>query len=175
MTEHGRNFQMQLPTLIEAHLTLLQENVWEVFHCWTKCRTWCWFLDIAPFYYYSFTAETNDLIDLQSDFGLKAFFKERPHTEFRVHLLNVPEYRSIAKKAFSVLIPIAAASLCKSVFSCLCEIKFDERNSITRIDPLMREAIKKDIISRFGMLVDNTQQQKKSLKIFFWICSCSVL
>ena len=50
--------------------------------------------------------------------------------------------------------------LCESGFSCLCEIKSRKRNSITLIDPLMRRAIKKDIIPRFEMLVDNMQQQK---------------
>ena len=39
-------------------------------------------------------------------FGMKVLFKETPHTEFWVHLPNVPEYRSIAKKAISVPIQI---------------------------------------------------------------------
>ena len=51
--------------------------------------------------------------------------------------------------------------LCESGFSCLCEIKsYKKKNLITYIDPLMRGAIKKDIIPRFGMLVDNMLQQK---------------
>ena len=83
-------------------------------------------------------------------------------------LLNVPEYRSIAKKAISVLIQMpttATTYLCESVFSCLCEIKSGKRNSITPIDTLMKGAIKKDINLQFGMLLDNMQEQKKTLKI----------
>ena len=92
---------------------------------------------------------------------MKALFKETPYTEFWVHILNVPEYRSIAKKAISVLIQMPTAYLCKSGFSCLCEIKSRKRNSITHIDPLMRGAIETKIISRFEMLVDDMQQQKR--------------
>ena len=91
---------------------------------------------------------------------MKALFKETPYTEFWVHLLNVPEYRKIAKKAISVLIQMPTTYLCESGFSLLCEIKSRKRNSITHIDPLMRGAIEKDIIPPFGMLVDNMQQQK---------------
>ena len=39
-------------------------------------------------------------------------------------------------------------------------IKPLKRSLITHIDPLIRGVIKKDIIPRFGMLVDNMQQQK---------------
>ena len=53
--------------------------------------------------------------------------------------------------------------LSKSGFSCLREIKSRKRNSITSIDTLMRGAIKKGIIPQFEMLVDNMQQQKKTL------------
>ena len=35
---------------------------------------------------------------------MKALLKETPYTEFRVHLLNVPEYKRLAKKAISVFI-----------------------------------------------------------------------
>ena len=59
---------------------------------------------LHPCTYDSITTETEDLIDLQSDFGMKALSKETPYTEFWVHQLNVAEYESIAKKAISVLI-----------------------------------------------------------------------
>ena len=109
---------------------------------------------LQPFTY-SITAKTEDLSDLQSNFGMKALSKETSYAEFWVHLLNVPEYRSIAKTAISVLIQMPTTYLRGSVFSCLCEIKSRKRNSITHIDSLMRGAIKKVIIPRFGMLVDN--------------------
>ena len=115
---------------------------------------------LHPFTYDSVTTETEDLLDLQSDFGTKALFKETPYTKFWLHLQNVPEYRSIAKKAISVFIQMPTTYLCKSVFSCLREIKSRKRNSITHYDPLMRGAIKKDIIPRFGISVDKMQQQK---------------
>ena len=69
------------------------------------------------------TTETENLIDLQSDFGMKALFKETPYTKLWVHLLNVPEYRNLAKKAISVPIHMPTTYLCENVFSCLCEIK----------------------------------------------------
>ena len=72
-----------------------------------------------------------------------------------------PEFRNIAKKAISVLIQMPATYLRESVFSSLFAIKPRKRNSIKHIDTLMRRAIEKDIISRFGMLVDNMQQQKR--------------
>ena len=89
---------------------------------------------------------------------MEALFKETPYTEFWVQLLNMPEYRSIAKNAISVFIQMpttATTYLCESGFSCLCEIKSRKRNSITPIDTLMRGAIKNDINHQFGMLLDN--------------------
>ena len=65
-----------------------------------------------------------------------------------------------SKKIISVLIQMPKTYLCESVISCLCEIKSHKRNSLTHSDLLIRGATKKDIIPRFGMLVDNTQQQK---------------
>jgi len=50
------------------------------------------------------------------DFGMKTLFKETPHTEFWVHLLNVPEYRSIVETAISMLMQIPATYLCEVVF-----------------------------------------------------------
>ena len=160
MTEHEINFQMQLLPRIEAHLKLLEENFEKYFTAEQNatCEANSWILH--PFTYDSITTEIEDLIDLQSDYGMKALFKETPYTEFWVHLLNVPEYRSIAKKAISVLIQMPTTYLCESGFSCLCEIKSRKRNSITHIDPLMRGAIETKIIPRFEMLVDDMQQQK---------------
>ena len=37
---------------------------------------------LHPFTYDSITTKIEDLIDLQSDFGMKALFKETPYTEF---------------------------------------------------------------------------------------------
>ena len=109
--------------------------------------------------------ETEDLIDFQSDFGIKALLKRHDnYTDFWVHLQNVPEYRRIAKKPFSLFIQMPTTYLCENGFSFLCEIKSRKRNSITHIDSLMTDegAIKKDIIPRFGMLVYNIMQQQKS-------------
>ena len=72
---------------------------------------------------YSITTETKDLIDLQSDFGMKTLFNEISYTEFWVHLLIVPKYKSIAKKAISVLVQMPTTYLRESGFSCLGEIK----------------------------------------------------
>ena len=47
---------------------------------------------------YGNTTEIEDLFQHQSDFDIKVLYKETLYTEFWVHLLNVPEYRSIAKK-----------------------------------------------------------------------------
>ena len=60
-----------------------------------------------------------------------------------MHLLNVLEYRSMAKKAISVLIQMPTTYLSKSGFSCLREIKSRKRNSITPIDTLMGEQLKR--------------------------------
>jgi len=35
---------------------------------------------------------------------MKTLFKETPYIDFWVHLLNVPEYRSVEKKAISMFI-----------------------------------------------------------------------
>jgi len=58
------------------------------------------------------TAEPEDLIDLQTHFGMKGLFKETHTLTFWVHLLNVPEYRSIAEKAISMLIQMPTTYLC---------------------------------------------------------------
>ena len=82
---------------------------------------------------------------------MKALFKETPHTELWVHQLNVPEYRSIAKKAFSVLIQMPTTYLCERNL----RKKFNhKRRSIDE------EAIENDILPGFGMLVDDVQKQK---------------
>ena len=83
---------------------------------------------LHPCTYDSITTETEDLVDLQSDFGMKALFKEASYTEFWVHQLNVPECRSIAEKVISVLSQITTTYLRGSGFSCLCEIKSRKRN-----------------------------------------------
>ena len=118
---------------------------------------------------------------------MEALFKDTSYTEFREQLLNVLEY-SISFAIFLLQNLISHkhkkhsekgnfcshsnAYNCYNVFMqmcffCLCEIKFCKRNSITPIDTLMRGAIKKDINPQFGMLLDNMQQQKKTLKIIF--------
>ena len=89
---------MQLLPLIEAHLKLLQGNFEFYFtaeqNATLDANSWI----LHPFTYDRITTETEDLIDLQSDFGIKALFKETAYTEFWVYLPNVPEHRSIAKK-----------------------------------------------------------------------------
>ena len=98
--------------------------------------------------------------------------KETPYIDFWVHLLNVPEYRSIAEKAISMLIQMPATYLCKSVFSYLCEIKSRKRSSITHIDPLMRGTIEKEIIPRFELMANNMQQQKNIKYYFLHFLAC---
>ena len=110
-------------------------------------------MDINPF-------KTEDLIDLQPDFSMKALFKETQCTEFRMHQLNVPEHRSIAKKAISVVIQMPTTYLCESVFYSLCMIKSHKRNPITQINTLMKVALQKDIIPPFRMLVDSNATAK---------------
>ena len=58
-----------------------------------------------------------DLIDLQTNFGIKALFKETPYTDFWVHLLNVPEHRSLVEKAVAMLIQMLTTCLCESGYS----------------------------------------------------------
>ena len=158
MKEHGSTFQQQLIPLIDEHLNLLQENFDKYFNSEqnTTLDANSWILQ--PFIYD--TAENEDLIDLQSDFGMKALFQEKSYSDFWVHLLDVPEYRSIAENAICILIQMPTTDLCKSGFSCLCEIKSRKRNSITHIDPLMRGAIEQEINPRFEQLVENMQEQK---------------
>ena len=78
------------------------------------------------------------------------------------HLLIVPEYRSIAKRAISIFLQMPTKYLCENGFSFLFEIKSRKRNLITHIDPLRTDegANKKDIIPRFGMLVYTRGIQK---------------
>ena len=86
MTEHGSNFQMQLLSLIEAHLKLLQENFEKYFTAeqiaTLNANSWI----LHSFTCDSITAETEHLIDLQPNFGMKAMFKETPCTEIWGHL-----------------------------------------------------------------------------------------
>ena len=92
------------------------------------------------------------------------------------HLLNVPEYRSIAKRVISIFIQMPTMYLCENVVSFLYEIKSRKRNLITHIDPLRTNegAIKKDIIPQFGMLVYIMQQQKKVIKDNFSNLLCAL-
>ena len=122
MKEPGSTFQQQLIPLIYEHLNLLQENFDKYFNSEqnTTLDANSWILQ--PFVYD--TAEKcEDLIDLQSDFGMKTLFQEKSYSDFWVHLLDVPEYRSIAEKAICILIQMPTTYLCESGFSCLCEIK----------------------------------------------------
>ena len=125
MKEHGSTFQQQLISLIDEHLNLLQENFGKYFNSEqnTTLDANSWILQ--PFIYD--TAENKDLIDLQSYFGMKALFQEKSYCDFWVHLLDVPEYRSIAEKAICILIQMPITYLCESGFSCLCEIKSRKR------------------------------------------------
>ena len=102
--KHGSNFQAQLLPLIEAHFKLLQENFEKYFIAEQNATLDANSGILHSFTYDRITTETTDLIDLPTDFAMKGLFKETPYTEFRVHLLIAPEYRSIAKKAISVLI-----------------------------------------------------------------------
>ena len=120
---------MLLLPLIAAHLKLLLENFEKYFtteqNATLDANSWISQL----FNYASITTETEDLIYLQSDFSMKALFKE-----FWVLVVNVPEYRSIAKKAIFVLMQIPTTYLCESDFSCLCVIKSRKKNFITHMD-----------------------------------------
>ena len=102
MKEHGSTFQQQLIPLIDEHLNLLQENFDKYFNSEqnTTLDAKSWMLQ--PFIYD--TAENEDLIDLQSDFGMKALFQEKSYSDFWVHLLDVPKCRSIAENAICILI-----------------------------------------------------------------------
>ena len=97
MTEHWIEFQMQLLTLIEGHFKLLQGNFETYFPAKQNATFDANSSILHPFTNDSITTETEDLIDLQSDFGMKALFKETRYPEFWVHRLNVPKYRSTAK------------------------------------------------------------------------------
>ena len=121
--EHGSNFQEQLLPLIEAHFDLLQENLEKYFNAEQNAifDANCWVLQ--PFTSDMPSTDPEDLIDLQTDFDMKALFKEIPYTDYWVHLLKVPEYRSLAEKAVAMLILMPRTYLCESAFSCLCEIK----------------------------------------------------
>ena len=75
-TEYERHFQMQLLSLIEAHLKLLQRKFWEKYFTAEQNATLdANFWILHPFTYDSVTTENKDLIDLQSDFGMKALLE----------------------------------------------------------------------------------------------------
>ena len=76
MTEHRSNFQMQLLLLIEAHLKLLQENFEKYFTAEQKVKLNANSWILRFFTYDSTTTKTKHLVDLQSNFGMKALFKE---------------------------------------------------------------------------------------------------
>ena len=110
---------MQLLPLIEARF-IAARKFREVFHCRTAeqnatldANSWI----LHSFTYDGITIETEDLIDLQSDFGMKALFKETPYVEFWVY--HLPKYRSTVEKVIFVLIQITTTYLWNSVFSCL--------------------------------------------------------
>ena len=134
MKEHGSNFKEQLLPLIKTHLHLSQENFEKYFNAEQNAtfdaNSWI----LQPFASDRSSTDPKDLIDLQTDFGVKALFKETPYTDFWVHLLNVPEYSSLVEKAVAMLIQMPTTYLSESGFSCLCEIKSQKRNSIIHID-----------------------------------------
>ena len=76
MTEHGSNFQMQLLPPTEVHLKLLQEDFEKYFTAELNdtldANSWI----LHSFTYDSITTETEHLIDLQSNFGMKALFRD---------------------------------------------------------------------------------------------------
>ena len=73
---------MQLLSLIEARLKLLQENfekyVTAEQNATLDANSWI----LHSFTYDGITTETKNLIYLQSDFDIRALFKETPYVEF---------------------------------------------------------------------------------------------
>ena len=131
MKEHGSNFQEQLHPLIEAHLNLLQEYFEKYFNVKQNVILDTDSCILQPFTSDRPSTDPEDLIDLQTVFGMKALLKETPYTDIWVHLLNVQEYRSLAEKAVAMLIQMPTTYLCESAFSCVSKTKFDHTHRST--------------------------------------------
>ena len=106
---------------------------------------------LHSFTYDSIASETKDLTDLQSNFGMKTLFKETPYPTCWGHLLNVPEFSSMSKRAISVFLQMPTKYLCENGFLLLCEIKSRKRNLMTHIDPLMTDEEQLKRISFLGL------------------------
>ena len=78
MIVHESNFQMSLLPLNEAHLKLLKDNFEKYFSIEQNATLDANFWILHPFSCDSITTVAEDLISLQSDFGMKAIFEETP-------------------------------------------------------------------------------------------------
>ena len=147
-----------LVPLILAHLKLLQENFENYFpkeqSFYVEANTWV----LQPFI--DSPTEDEDLLDLRTDLSQKVLFEGTPYADFWVQLWHVPQYKKLAEKAISLLIQSSSTYLCESGFSTLSQIKTKQRNSIEKIDHLMRGALETEFVPRYDQLVGKLQNQK---------------
>ena len=148
-----------LVPLILAHLELLQENFENYFpkeqSSYLEANTWV----LQPFI--DSPTEDEDLLDLRTDLSQKVLFEGTPYADFWVQLWHVPKYKKLAEKDISLLIQSPSTYLCESGFSTLSQIKTKQRNSIEKIDYLMRGALETEFVPRYDQLVGKLQNQKK--------------
>ena len=147
-----------LVPLILAHLELLQENFENYFpkeqSSYLEANTWV----LQPFI--DSPTEDEDLLDLRTDLSQKVLLEGTPYADFWVQLWHVPEYKKLAEKAISLLIQSPSTYLCESGFSTLSLITIKQRNSIEKIEHLMRGALETELVPRYDQLVGKLQNQK---------------
>ena len=144
-----------LVPVILAHLELLQENFENYFpkehSSYLEANTWV----LQPFI--DSPTEDVDLLDLRTDLSQKFLLQGIPYADFWMQLWHVPEYKKLAEKPISLLIQSPSTYLCESGFSTLSQIKTKQRNSIEKIDRLMRGALKTKLVPRNDQLVGKLQ------------------
>ena len=147
----AESLMTDLVPLILAQLELLQENFENYFpkeqSSYLEANTWV----LQPFI--DSPTEDEDLLDLRTDLSQKVLFEGTPYADFWVQLWH-------AEKAISLLIQSPSTYLCESGFSTLSQIKIKQRNSIEKINHLMRGALETELVPHYDQLVGKLQNQK---------------
>ena len=144
----------KMSALIEEHIELLRKNRRSCFPEERGALLWI----VNPF------VEGQDeefLVDLQCDLLQKSSFLAcNNYSDYWVGLLKIPEYRSVAIKALSVLIQTPSTYLCEAGFSAMTFIKNKQRNALLDLDSCMRLGIEDEIEPQYSVIAKLIQEQK---------------
>ena len=94
------------------------------------------------------------LVELQQDFSKRAFFKSHLYyRDYRVDLLESPEYKKIALEVKRELVVMPTTYISEKGFSCLVELKTKKQNTLKCVDSLISRALEELIHPQFEKLL----------------------